>query len=298
MTARHWAFLVVCAALSLTAAQSAQQGTSRQSKPVYVGFIEDDRSELAKKNDSAPGAHRIIVPAFEKDASGWKIVRELKEKVKWTVAFDGKKLGEVESQPGSAPEVIVQPNPVESSGYTHEVHTILTHSDKVPAIGRPARKFSGAFGGLVRRPLVVVSRPNFQDPDQWKRATLPMELVQPVHEGFRQSYPHVRQCDKEGEPLQRDWQVPYSELNIVGTYGSNKGSLLVQTQLQRHRCVFEVNGKDVTDLAGTQWFFVGPDHVARGLGDNCALGDAGAYEGDGRTEDIFFSGDSESGERM
>jgi hypothetical protein len=283
------AILIVSAVFSMTISLCAQ------GQIVYVGLVEDDRMKLFKADDSAPVSQRVIVPAFAKDSSGWKPIRELKKNVKWTVAFDGKNLGAVASEPRGAPEVTVQPNPVESSGYPHEVHKILTAANRVPSIGQPAGKFSGAFGGLVRRPLVVVSMPNFNDPDQWKRSTLPAELTQPVYEGFRQAYGHLRECDKDGEPLQHDWRVPNSELGIVGTYRSNKGSFLVQTHLKRHRCVFNVND-NVKDLSGTQWFFVGPDHVAQGIGDNWALVDAGDYDGDGKSEVIFFSGDSETGE--
>jgi hypothetical protein len=145
------------------------QQAQSQRETVYVGFIQDDRGELAKlgPNDSGPSKNRVVITAFSKDAMGWKTLEGLDQSVKWTVAFDGKNLGEVETRPSPAPEVAVNPNPVEaSSTYAHAVQAILTPADKIPAIGKPGNKFARAFETVVRRPLVVVSAPNFGDPDQ------------------------------------------------------------------------------------------------------------------------------------
>jgi hypothetical protein len=204
-----------------------QQHGQAQHDAVYVGFIQDDRWELAQKgpNDSTPAKNRVVITAFSKEATGWKALNGLNQKVKWTVAFDGKNLGEVETQPSLAPEVAVNPNPVEtSSTYVHAVHEILTPVNKVPAIGKPSNQFSGAFGGSVRRPLVVVSEPNFVDPDQWKPAIVPTEMAKLVRVAFGHAYQHVRRCDAYGEPLKQDWDVPESEVAVVKTYASNKGS--------------------------------------------------------------------------
>ena len=284
--------------LGLKVSLLGQQQPQLQHEAVYVGFIQDDRRELAKKgaNDSSPAKNREVIAAFSREVAGWKTLDGLNQNVKWTVAFDGKNLGEVETKPSPAPEVTVNPNPIEaSSTYAHAIHAIVTPANKVPTIGKPAYKFSGAFGGTVRRPLVVVSKPNFVDPDQWKPATVPSELVQPVRIAFSQAYQHVRQCDAQGEPLKQDWDVPESELAVVKTYASNKGSFLVETQLKQHRCVFDVNGKNLTSLEGIQWFFVGNDRAVRNLGSDWQLVDAGDYDADGKSEVVFFFGDSETG---
>ena len=238
-----------------------QQQAQPQLGTVYVGFIQDDRRELAKEgpDDSHPVKNRVIIAAFSKDGTAWKTLDGLNQNVRWTVAFDGKNLGEVETRPNPTPGVMVNPDRVDASlTYAHAVQAILTSANSVPAIGKPGYEFAGAFETIVRRPLVVVSAPNFRDPDHWKRATAGLtELIQPVRVAFGETYQHVRQCDAQGEPLKQDWQIPRSELGIVKAYASNKDSFLIQTQLKRHQCVFGVDGKNLTDLKGTQWFFVG-----------------------------------------
>jgi hypothetical protein len=272
--------------------------TQSQRETIYVGFIQDDRLELARKNanDSDPAKNRVIIAAFSREANGWKTLDRLTRNVKWTIAFDGRNLGEVETRPSPASEMAVNPNPADaSSTYAHAVQTICTPEGKVPAIGKPGNKFAGAFETVVRRPLVVVSQPNFMDPDRWKPATVPAELAQPVRVAFGQAHQHVRQCDSQGEPLKQDWDVPESELAIVGTYASNKGSFLVETQLKHHHCVFDIGEKNLTNLEGTQWFFVDRDRAVRSLGNDWQLVDAGDYDADGKSEVVFFFGDSETG---
>lgn len=295
-SSKYFLVLSTLLLLGLKAPLFGQQQS--QQETVYVGFIQDDRRELAKKssNDFAPAKHRVVIAAFSKEATGWKTLDGLNQNVKWTVAFDGKNLGEVETRPSPAPEVAVNPNPVEASAtYMHAVQAIVAPADRVPTIGKPGNKFAGAFETVVRRPLVVVSSPNFGDPDQWKLTTAPTELAKPIRVAFGQAFQHVRQCDAQGEPLKQDWEVPESELAVVKTYASNKGSFLVETQLKHHRCVFDVNEKNLTNMKGTQWFFVGSDRAARSLGNDWQLVDAGDYDADGKSEVVFFFGDSETG---
>lgn len=282
----------VCPVLLVGQQPHSQQGT------VYVGFIQDDRQELAKKgpNDSSPAKSRVVIAAFSKDAKGWKTLDGLSQNVKWTVAFDGKNLGEVDTRPSPRSEVAVNPDLVEASPtYTHAVQTITTPAEKVPAIGTPGNKFAGAFGTVVRRPLVVVSTPNYGDPDQWRPTSALSELAQPVRIAFEEVYKHLRQCDAQGEPQKQDWDLPESELALVKVYASNKGSFLVETQLKHHHCVFDVNGDNLINLEGSEWFFVGSDRVVRSLGTDWQLVDAGDYDADGKSEVVFFTGDSETG---
>jgi hypothetical protein len=283
----------------LVMGQDRPSRAARDDGAVYVGLIEDDRRELAMKgaNDSGPTRNRVIMTAFSKDAEGWKNLDGLNQKIKWTVAFDGKKLGEVESQPSPKVEAVVNENPVEtSSTYARAVHVILTPADKVPVIGKPGGRFNGAFETVVRRPLVVVSKPNFQDPDRWKATTLPTELVQPIRTAFKQTYQHVRQCDAQGEPLKHDWEILGSELIVVKAYGSSKGFFLVETQLAHRHCVFDVNGENLANLEGTQWFSVSDNRAVRHLGNDWNLVDAGDYDADEKSEVIFFFGDNQTGE--
>src|SRR5260221_9631205 len=274
---------------STVAQQKATQAPD-DDQAVYVGLVEDDRRQLARlgSKDFALVSNRTITPAFSKDLSGWKPVQQLIRKVRWTVAFDGKNLGELESEP--IPESQAHPDNLKGPLC---VHSILTSHEKIPVAGKPTGDFAGNFGTDVRRPLVVVSKPNFTDPEHWKRATLPEEETAQIRTVFRKTFGHIRYCDASGEPLAHDASVPDSEIGVLKTYGSKTGSFIVETQLKNHRCVFNKSGRDLQLLEGDQWFHIDASGSTSFLGRDWKLVDAGDYDGDGQSEVIFYFAEGE-----
>lgn len=86
--------------LFLVIAISAQTPSGPSSDKTYVGILDDAREEMVNWK---PGVarERVVRPAFEKTATGWKVVDSFPARMSWTVAFDGKNLGSVDTQPGS-----------------------------------------------------------------------------------------------------------------------------------------------------------------------------------------------------
>jgi hypothetical protein len=155
-------------------------------------------------------------------------------------------------------------------------------------MGEPSQKFAGVLAvgpGKVRRPLVVVSSPNFTDPDAWKRAKASAQLTGLVRAAFRREFPHVDNCAPNEGPVIHDYKFPDSDLDLTAEYGSNKRSFLVQVQLKHSGCGY-IN--DPNDPFVSQWFFVAPDSSVRRLGGFMELLDAGDYDADGKSEVIFF----------
>ncbi len=148
---------------------------------------------------------------------------------------------------------------------------------------------------MVRRPLVVVSKANFHDPDNWKPGTVPADLTKPIRSEFERVYQDLRERGPDGEPLKRNWKLPGSGLAIVKTYRSTRQLFLVETHVKGHKCLFSVNGTTITDLGGTQWFFIDDKKSVRFLGNDWDLVDAGDYDGKGKSEVIFFFGEPFNG---
>jgi hypothetical protein len=247
---------------------------------VIVGILDDAREEMVNWK---PGVarNRIVRPAFEKTPLGWKPAGEtpLPAHMKWTVAFDGRSLGSVETETG--PE-----------GFTR-IHKIITPTAKIPNVGQPSRQFSGIMDNgqtRFRRALVVVSQSNYGDPDGWKRTRLPDRIAAMIREAFRRQYPHVDRC-KEEEIVERDWKFPNSALSFPFAYASNKDSFLAEVDIDSGDCGW-IDQPDQPESG--PWFFVSADGKVKRVGSFLSLLDAGDYDDDGKSEFIFFLSQGEN----
>jgi len=263
----------------------AQASPATSSLKIYVGFLDDDRKEMANWK---PGVshQRLIRPAFEKIGSAWHVAKfsSLPRRMQWAVAFNGRNLGHVESEAnlnGAEPE---QSN----IGFLTLTQGITTPAAAIPSVGVPSSRYAGliAMGpGKVRRPLVVVSKPYVSDPDIWKRLPQPPhEIARQVRAAFRRDFPHVNRCQNE-EVLQHGWNFPDSSLKLPIVYASNKNSFLIQTSLNAGDCGYV---DDPNDPLSEPWFFASADGSVQRIGSFMSLLDAGDYDNDGRSELIFF----------
>jgi hypothetical protein len=271
---------VVCV-VPLGIAVYAQTPSANSSDRVIVGLLDDAREEMVNWK---PGVaqQRVVRPAFESSSVGWKLVDEssLPAHMNWTVAFDGKNLGSVETEAGS------------KKGLTL-FQKILTPASAIPVMGSASQQFAGlmAFGpGMVRRPLIAVSKPHFHDPDGWKRTKVPDEIAGLVRTAFRREYPHVNRC-KDEEVVKRDWRFPDAALVFPVAYSSNKHSFLVNASLQAGDCGW-VDQAD--DPLSDPWFFVTADGTVRRIGSFMELVDAGDYDNDGKSEVVFLLSQGEN----
>lgn len=264
--------------LAIPVCSQSRQGDAHNQ--VYVGILDDAREEMVNWK---PGVaqERVVRPVFEKSEKGWMEVdaRFLPQHMMWTVAFDGKNLGTVETQ-------------TSSQGFT-PVQKILNPHSAIPLVGTPSEQFAGLLGGeqtKVRRPLIVVTKPNFHDPDGWKRAKLPDEIGALVRTAFRRDYPHIDRC-KDEEVVQRNWKFPDSALSFPVAYGSNKHSFLVQASLDTGNCGYISKPEEPES---EPWFFVSSEGSVRRIGSFLTLLDAGDYDNDGRSEVVFLLSQGEN----
>lgn len=277
---RILSLLVLCVLLS-EVALCAVAPRSRQDDVIYLGFLDDHREEMVNWKKGV-ASQRVLRPAFEKTSSGWKTLSasSLPRSMKWAIAFDGRSLGEIESR-GT------------SYGLT-AFQTIITPATAVPTVGSPSDEFAGIMGlggqTKIRRPLVVVSKPYFRDPDGWKRTKLSDETGTLVRKAFRREYPHVNRC-KDEEIVEKNWKFPDSALGFPAAYASNKRSYLVEASLNAGDCGWV---DDPDDPLSDPWFFVSSDGVVKRIGSFMTLLDAGDYDNDGKSEIVFFLSQGEN----
>lgn len=275
------AVLRICVALLLVSTTLHGQTGSAKTEAIYIGVLDDAREEMVNWK---PGValQRVIRPLFEKTGDTWKQVdpSTLPSRLDWTIAFDGKKLGSVQSEKDP------------DEGLT-SVQKILAASAAIPSVGSPSQRFAGimAYGpARVRRPLIAVSKAYYGDPDGWKREALPNEVAALVRKAFRRDYPKVDRC-KDEEAVEKNWNFPDGALDFPAVYGSNHHSFLVETHLNAGDCGW-VDSPD--DPESNPWFFISDEGTVRRIGSFMSLLDAGDYDNNGKSEVVFFLSQGEN----
>lgn len=258
--------------------------------PLFVGVLED-----VKPGNLSPGmsfAHVRV--AFEKQGTAWvplktdfntpealaESYKYYPEAVSWTVVFDGKRLGTIESK-----------NPGSPSAYGDVgTQTITTDHALIPKIRSRAADFSHFDNPANTRPLVLVSAPHFKDPEGWKPTTLSETEKKEAIRNFRNRFPLLEQCDKpEEKPIH---MVPYldEEILFIKAFRSANGEIMFGQRLSagRSNCGF-FDDKLFFDY----WFFRDEQKHFRLLGSEMMPIDAVDLDGSGHSEWIFQTGRGE-----
>lgn len=251
-----------------------------------VGVLEDVPGAYAGQSD-----FRAVRVVFQKGGNEWKpfpndcrtpdclttITSTYPAKVTWTIAFDGRNLGQVQTR---APRTF---NFYSSIGLED-----VDSGNSVPTVGKRSMEYSGFLSTPVYRPLVAVSQPNFHDPQEWKPAVLPTEIATGLRQEFRKRFPNVSNCQNPDENSLRPWPYTDADIKFRKAYRSKDNEMLSSAQLDPWRCDGPVDAPD--DNGGPfdlQWYVVNPDGATRFIGSGMWILDAGDYDADGQSELVF-----------
>jgi hypothetical protein len=264
-------FLVVLVSLFFPA-------SAWSSEEVILGVLENFK---ITQGESRANAVRIL---FKKTASDWiafksecaekacltSLAKEYPAEVKWTIALDGQRLGE-----------LVGRTPPQFAFYSHIGRQALVPGAVVPKVGKPNTEFSGWSGDSVLRPLVAVSQPFFKDPQQWKPASsVDPQLLASLKKAFKKKHPQCEcgEFDDEQPPC-KPTHYADSRLVVEKQYASTSLEKVVKLKL---RCGGRFVESDET-------FAVSAQGAINALGKRLKLIDAGDYDGDGRSELLFLA---------
>jgi hypothetical protein len=187
----------------------------------------------------------------------------------WTVVFDGRSLGEIRTtRPPSAVRAL-------DSAWVAVMD--LIPGSKPPLVEGGARSFETWNGPLRVRPLVVVSQPNYVDPDQWKPSQPAPGLLAQGRAAFHKAIDLRLDCGANPTSVYPDEFVQF-----VRAYRSSRGDALLafRADPEKNHCYFNYDEWD------SVWFYVrnGEFHL---LGTGLTLIDEGDYDGDGTSEVIL-----------
>jgi len=257
-------------------------GVFATGQDLILGVLEDVPGVYAGESDH-PGV-RVV---FRKEGRDWqafpsncrdqqclkRISSEYPHEVTWTIAFDGRDLGQV-----------VGRTPKEFHFYSHVGLQEIADSGSVPIIGKKSTDYGGFTGASVYRPLAANSKPNFRDPESWKASQLSPDLLGLVRRQFRRKFPKLCKSSKEDETKLEPLLYHDKDVKLVKAYASKKSWVVARLHLaEAIDCDDTEAGFEIDD----PWFLIDPQKSAKYLDAGMWLVDAGDYDGDGKSELIF-----------
>lgn len=272
MTSR---FFSIVLALFLCSTSVSGSGQS-----VILGVLEDNQGHFAGEPN-----FRTVRVVFQKKGLHWQafqsncpdssclktIASKYPPEVTWTIAFDGRNVGQVTSRA-----------PQEFRWYSSVGQQDITRKGPIPTIGERSSEFGGFTDAAVYRPLVANSQPYFKDPQMWKPVHLPTGLVGLLRNHFRKKFPEVANCANPDENVAKPWHYRDEDIRILKSYTSKNNWSTVQLRLEEYRC-----DGPADDPFSDQWFVISPQREIKFLGEGMWLVDAGDYDNDGKSELLF-----------
>ena len=259
--------------------------SAQAAAPVLVGVLEQPQCRRDVKTSV-----RVL---FSKQEGQWvglgsaKATRGIDiSKLTWTVTADGRSLGLVRT---------TDPGFDNSYAWTYPRDRLLEISDgqSIPRIANIDKRFSGWCDEPSDRPLVVVSEPNFRDPNGWRQFRSAPIYRQILFELFKANAGTALNC-RSAEDSGEVFNYGIDDLTLHEAYQDHLGRKLISVSLKQ-----DLNKCDgPPDKAWWKhWFFV--DKTTRYVGSELELVDVGDYDADGISELIFWhSGYNEDGYTM
>ncbi len=254
--------------------------TTASAQNLVLGFLEDIPEDGCQSH-----AFGVRV-AFRRTDLGWQpfpsecrdqnclkaISSRYPGTVVWTIAFDGKNLGQVKGR-----------TPKEYNFYSRVGLQEVVDSSTVPVIGQRSSEFAGFAGCPLYRALVANSKSFFRDPESWKPLQPSTEVSEALHRGFRKKFPKLCELAKDESTLK---SFPYrdQQVKIVKSYRSKDGRLLARLHLAT---AIDCEDTEAGDEINDPWFALDSQGVARYLDSGMWLVDAGDYDNDGKSELVF-----------
>jgi hypothetical protein len=220
---------------------------------------------------------RFVQVVFAKAPEGWRALRswdsakDLALPREWTVAFDGRRLGQFRT---------LEPRP---SGCPFSCGVVLSPGTGqfLPKVKAPPGVFGMECADVPYRPLVVVSEPHYADPAGWKSVEPAAVDLPLLFQQFKMVAGNATVC-----PPRATADVPfeYAPTHLrLRSYRDVSGRFLVTARLDPH---LDTCGgpNEVAWMPHT--FVLGS--VVKYLGPEITLIDAGDFDADGRSELLFW----------
>lgn len=248
---------------------------------VIVGVLEEVPSSYAAQRTS-----KQVRVVFRRDKDGWSTfanncddqaclqaaAKTFPPQLSWWVAFRGKLLGQLRS---TAPETF--------DFYSHIGLQAIPPGQTIPEYGNPSVDFGGYTDSVVHRPLVAVTAPSFNDPDEWKPAPHTGPALETLRKAFLARYPRLCRNNAAQTKLEA-YDYKDSDVTILKAYASSSRGTIALLHLAD---AVECDNTEAGTVMDDPWFLLRPDGSSKYIDRGMFLVDAGDYDGDGHSELVF-----------
>ncbi|TAK92320.1 MAG: hypothetical protein EPO06_00460 [Burkholderiaceae bacterium] len=198
----------------------------------------------------------------------------------WTIVLDGRNLGNLKLR---------DPNPASPTlkdwYYGRDKLYVPENPEKVPTVKNESKSFGGWCQAPEARPLVLVSRANFDDPEKWKPFSpdqsykqslyLPLKLVVGRFNAI-----HCIEGADHSEP----WDFKPEDLVLYKGYRSAFGKELVSIGID----LTKIGCDSIVEPQWSNHWFLFDGEKIEFIGNQMELVDSGDYDNDGRSELLFW----------
>jgi hypothetical protein len=263
--------------------------------PVIIGVLEQSQCvdtsshKFVRSHNSTNISARVL---FIKNANNWDPLTGENYStqqhydvaaIHWTVAFDGRSLGNIKITDSDPSQKFIN-----AYYYMRDKLFAVSDNQHIPVIQNKSKLFGGWCEVPQYRPLIIVSQPNYSDPEKWKPFTpdssyrnqlyVPLKLVIGRFQSIR--------CP-EGPMVNRYEYFDFQPEDIVfyQSYQSITGKKIISIGLNTEK--YNCDGPVPSEWSN-HWFLLDKGKIDF-LGREMTLIDAGDYDNDGQSELLFWS---------
>lgn len=227
-------------------------------------------------------AGRVVRPLFARDAQQWvpldnkeSAAAFLPKTVRWTATLDNKNVGFVLS-------IGTRNVPTPAWIYPRDYWHVVAQGQALPAVKNSSGDYAGWCASPKNRPLALTSSTGIADPEGWSSLTTSAKDIRALMPSFRSSLKGAPLCIKS-EGKAKPYRFRAGDVRVITHLAARSGMQLIALQLGSK--AFECNS-ELGEVMGTKWFAV--DGGVRYVGSDLSLLNATDYDGDGKTEFLFW----------
>lgn len=223
--------------------------------------------EFSTGDWGSPVAPQIRV-AFRRVGKGWEAPpwdAAESTPMSWTVCFDGRVLGKVETQSGAFER------------YSQRGAHVPLAGQSIPFPGRRTKEFASWMGAEAHHPLAVTTSGLCGDPDRWH----PEAPVAKVRRQLVDAFIGIAGPERCEGTRQVPWKPKDEDVEVLKVYVSRGGERL---GIVRARPPKDLCDGPAGEDALSQLFRIDRQGKTTRLGESLTVVDAGDYDGDGRSE--------------